>query len=222
MNMNRDCLRPPTEQEGTVSPEDTHSLQRSRTPSKAPTSAVCTELKRYLRTDPQITFLMRVISQPRVWLGSWSTLIHPFFQRHFSMKSMKSVTVKRLALYRIIALSNWRWFVSLWVCFWVFFFVFVFLTWVECVASDDVLGISRNCLLVALAKRVEWIHIWWAAGKTPCRRVLWEKERPFQVTGGHLYRFPWNWRTNKVLWNQSKLIITISLLSKWVRYLTIK
>lgn len=64
------------------------------------------------------------------------------------MKSAKSVTVNRRALYGIIALSIGG---SSFLCG----FVFVFLTWVEFVASDDVLGISRSCLLVALANRVE-------------------------------------------------------------------
>lgn len=56
--------------------------------------------------------------------------------------------MNRRALYGIIALSIGG---SSFLCG----FVFVFLTWVEFVASDDVLGISRSCLLVALANRVE-------------------------------------------------------------------
>lgn len=58
--------------------------------------------------------------------------------------------MNRLALYRVIALS-----IGGCSCLRVLFCFGLFLTWVEFVASDDVLGISKNGLLVALVKRVE-------------------------------------------------------------------
>lgn len=98
----RDHLRPPSEQEGTDLPR-----RHSRSPEvlfvspKAPTSAVCTEVKPSLRTDPHVAFLIRVIAQPRACLGPYRLLPTPLKD----IFNTNSVTANHPALDRTTPLS---------------------------------------------------------------------------------------------------------------------
>lgn len=82
---------------------DTCSLNVFGTSSEAPTSAVC-GVQQKPEDDPQITFLIRVISQPRAALG---VLIHshPLLLKKFlPWNPQNLLTVNHPVLYRIIAL----------------------------------------------------------------------------------------------------------------------
>lgn len=97
-----DRLRPPSEQEGTDLPR-----RHSRSPKvlfvspEAPTSAVCTEVKPSLRTDPRVAFLIRVIAQPWACPGPHRLLSTPLKD----IFNANSVTVNHPALDGTAALS---------------------------------------------------------------------------------------------------------------------
>lgn len=117
MNMNHDCLRPPNEQEGTFSQEDTPLRSPVLLPKLLPQQCA----QSWKDTWGQIhrsPFSYGLFLNPGHGWGPDPLSSTHSFKRKFSMKSTKSVTVNRLALYRIIddCPQHWRLFISLWVC----------------------------------------------------------------------------------------------------------